>query len=74
MTKAMSNDNVRDAHCHFFSAGFFRALGRERQAEDDGAIASPAGELGWEAPGDGRGLADRWVAELDRARRRAARC
>jgi uncharacterized protein len=47
---------INDAHCHFFSAPFFAALG------GDGALA----KLGWEAPGTAAALADRWVAELDR--------
>ena len=57
--------NIRDAHCHFFSAGFFRALGRERPTTDDAATALPA-ELGWDAPGSNVELADRWSLELDR--------
>ena len=59
--------NVRDAHSHFFSEGFFRALGRERQmpADVDPATSIP-GELGWDAPGADAALADRWIAELDR--------
>jgi len=58
--------NIRDAHCHFFSGGFFSALARERQSEDDGAVAIP-GELQWDTPGTDDELADRWVRELDRA-------
>ena len=54
---------LNDAHCHFFSAGFFNALGKP----DAPAI------LGWEPPGAAEELADRWAAELDRHRvRRAA--
>jgi predicted TIM-barrel fold metal-dependent hydrolase len=49
---------INDAHCHFFSAPFFAALG------GDAALAT----LGWEAPGTAEALADRWVAELDRQR------
>jgi uncharacterized protein len=48
---------INDAHCHCFSTAFFAALG------GDPAIA----KLGWEAPGTAEALADRWVAELDRA-------
>src|SRR5262245_22553229 len=48
---------LNDAHCHFFSAPFFAALG------GDDAIAA----LGWDPPGTADALADRWVAELDRA-------
>src|SRR5436189_5265082 len=47
---------INDAHCHFFSAPFFAALG------GDAAIV----RLGWDAPGTAEALADRWVAELDR--------
>jgi hypothetical protein len=49
---------INDAHCHFFSTPFFAALG--------GAAAVTT--LGWDAPGTAEALADRWVAELDRAR------
>src|SRR5262247_2110703 len=49
---------TNDAHCHFFSAPFFAALG------GDAALA----RLGWDAPGTAEALADRWVSELDRAR------
>ncbi|HEV3139335.1 MAG TPA: amidohydrolase family protein [Vicinamibacterales bacterium] len=47
---------INDAHCHFFSAAFFAALG------GDAALM----KLGWDAPGSADALADRWVAELDR--------
>ena len=57
--------NVRDAHCHFFSEGFFRALGRERETAGDAAAVLPA-ELAWDAPGPNVTLADRWIQELDR--------
>jgi len=56
---------IRDSHCHFFSEGFFRALGRERQTTGDAAVELPK-ELGWDAPGNNDALADRWVAELTR--------
>jgi len=57
---------INDAHCHFFSAQFFRTLGRDLDTgAGDAADALPA-RLGWEAPGDDDALADRWVAELDR--------
>jgi len=67
--------NVRDAHCHFFSAGFFRALGRDRHASNatphagpadaDAAVSLPV-ELQWDAPGSDEALAARWITELDR--------
>src|SRR5215510_11222626 len=47
---------MNDAHCHFFSAPFFAALG------GDAALA----KLGWDPPGTAETLARRWVAELDR--------
>ena len=57
--------HIRDAHCHFFSSGFFQALGRERRTPGDASVTLPA-ELEWDAPGTDDALADRWVAELDR--------
>jgi len=48
---------LNDAHCHFFSTSFFAALGGGAAIE----------KLGWETPGSAETLADRWVAELDRA-------
>jgi uncharacterized protein len=56
---------VSDAHCHFFSRRFFEALGMERYRTATSA-EEVAQSLGWEAPGDAAGLADRWAAELDR--------
>ena len=47
---------INDAHCHFFSAPFFAALG--------GDVALK--KLEWDAPGSDEALADRWVAELDK--------
>ena len=60
-------ERLNDAHCHFFSAGFFAALGRDpaAPATDDPAVELPA-RLGWDPPGPAEALADRWVAELDR--------
>jgi uncharacterized protein len=58
---------ICDSHCHFFSAGFFRALGRDAGAGDDAAESLPA-RLGWDPPQSDAALADRWVAELDRHR------
>jgi predicted TIM-barrel fold metal-dependent hydrolase len=59
---------VHDAHCHFLSARFYEALGREKYGAADGrGGAAIAHELGWEAPGDAEVLADQWVAELDRS-------
>jgi predicted TIM-barrel fold metal-dependent hydrolase len=53
-----------DAHCHFFSAGFFRALGRDLMIED--ADQHLPAKLAWDPPGTDEALADRWIAELDR--------
>src|SRR5712691_11332738 len=60
---------MNDAHCHFFSTPFFSALGRQLKDRDDRAPHETAlAKLGWEPPGTAEALADRWVAELDRAR------
>src|SRR5437870_7301679 len=57
-----------DAHCHFFSTPFFAALGRQLKDADQRAPHEAAlAKLGWEPPGTPEALADRWVAELDRA-------
>jgi uncharacterized protein len=47
---------LNDAHCHFFSAPFFAALGGDATLK----------KLEWDAPGSPETLADRWVAELDK--------
>ena len=57
---------INDAHCHFFSAPFFAALGRGLTDADPRAPHETAlARLGWEAPGAPEALADRWVAALD---------
>jgi hypothetical protein len=56
---------LQDTHCHFFSARFFSALAREKYGPA-GTAEQVAVELGWELPGTPEGLADRWVAEMDR--------
>jgi predicted TIM-barrel fold metal-dependent hydrolase len=59
---------MNDAHCHFFSTPFFAALGRQLKNADEKAPHETALQtLGWDAPGAAEALADRWVAELDRA-------
>src|SRR4026209_355703 len=59
---------LNDAHCHFFSTPFFAALGRQLKDADERAPHETAlAKLGWDAPGTADALADRWVAELDRA-------
>ena len=64
---ASNPNHINDAHCHFFSGGFFAALAQDPAAPPvaDPAVDLPAA-LGWDAPGDPDQLADRWVAELDR--------
>jgi len=56
---------ITDAHCHLFSAGFFRTLGRDLSVDGDAAEALPR-RLGWDPPGHDDELADRWVSEFDR--------
>jgi uncharacterized protein len=56
---------IHDSHCHFLSAPFFEALGREKFGEA-GRAAAVADTLGWEPPGPSAALARRWVEELDR--------
>ena len=58
---------ICDAHCHFFSATFFRTLARDLTpaAPGEAAEALPA-RLGWDPPGEDTALAERWIAELDK--------
>jgi hypothetical protein len=57
---------ICDAHCHFFSRGFFRTLARDLAAPpEDPEDALPA-RLGWDPSASDEALADRWVAEMDR--------
>jgi predicted TIM-barrel fold metal-dependent hydrolase len=57
---------INDAHCHFFSPGFFRAVSRDLGAPpDDPARALPE-SIGWDAPETDAALADRWADELAR--------
>ena len=52
-----------DAHCHFFSTGFFRQLAAQRgRGQGPGELCT---ELGWDDPGTPEELADRWVREMD---------
>ena len=48
---------INDAHCHFFSRTFFRAL-----AKDTSGVYR---ELQWDDPGEPDALADRWIREMD---------
>jgi len=55
---------TNDAHCHFFSSGFFRTLGKKLpDVKGDAADDLPA-RLGWTAPGSDTSLADAWNTEL----------
>ena len=58
---------INDAHCHFFSEGFFGALARERAGSSTpDSVEAITGSLKLEAPGNLTTLADRWVAELNK--------
>jgi uncharacterized protein len=57
---------VHDAHCHFFSANFFAALGRERLRDRTPSADEVASDLCWDPPGSAEALAERWILELDR--------
>jgi uncharacterized protein len=64
MDTPWGNIAVRDAHVHFFSHGFFAALGALKGGL---AAAEVAHAAGWEAPPEDPALlADRWVQDLDR--------
>lgn len=55
---------IADAHVHFFSHGFYSGLARQKNLDDAAALASL---LDWEIPESrNAGLAERWIAELDR--------
>jgi predicted TIM-barrel fold metal-dependent hydrolase len=54
---------INDAHCHFFSEGFFSYLAYQRGRNE--APSDLTTVLGWEAPGSASNLADRWIRELD---------
>src|SRR5688500_12782749 len=59
--------SIFDAHCHFFSSGFFRTLGRDlREPAPADAAVTLLDRLGWEPPGDGITLSARWAGALDR--------
>jgi len=51
---------IADAHLHFFSPAFFRALANQKKVPEVGSL------LGWDVPESPEALADRWVAEMDR--------
>jgi predicted TIM-barrel fold metal-dependent hydrolase len=57
---------LNDAHCHFFSARFFAALGADVSGRGVGrSPAEVAAALGWDFPASSEDLADRWTLELD---------
>jgi hypothetical protein len=61
--------DVRDAHIHFFSHGFFSALAAQQTARlgVPATVESIATTLGWQAPPlEPEALASIWTAELDR--------
>ncbi len=57
---------MNDAHIHFFSPGFFDALGAQKGLPPEGRALAVVNTLGWEDPVSPEALADRWIAELDR--------
>ena len=57
---------ICDAHVHFFSPGFFDALGEQLGWPPDGRAAAVLARLGWDDPTSPEALADRWTQELDR--------
>ncbi|MBI4446521.1 MAG: amidohydrolase [Acidobacteria bacterium] len=57
---------LHDAHCHFFSPNFFRALARQKQLRSRRPVAELTRLLMWDDPLSVDDLADRWVSELDR--------
>src|SRR4051812_1686683 len=57
---------INDAHCHLFSSGFFRTLGKKvPDVKGDAAEDLPA-RLGWTAPGSDAAISDTWNAELEK--------
>lgn len=58
---------MNDCHVHFFSDQFFDTLGRQHPIGSQRTASDVVAALGWDPPGAPEELADRWVAELDRA-------
>lgn len=56
---------ICDAHVHFFSPGFFDALGAQKGLPPEGRVGEVALALEWEPALSVHALAARWVAELD---------
>lgn len=57
---------ICDAHVHFFSPGFFDALGAQQGRPAQGRVGAVTAALGWDEPATVAALAERWAAELDR--------
>jgi hypothetical protein len=56
---------ICDAHVHFFSPGFFDALGGQMGLPAEHRAATAVQRAGWQDPVSVEALADRWVSELD---------
>lgn len=65
---ACRRGSMNDAHCHFFSAAFFEALGSQARVPGSAPAEDVPRQLGWDPPGSPETLAARWVEELDRHR------
>ncbi len=55
---------ICDAHVHFFSPGFFDALGTQKGLPPEGRVEAVTAALDWDPPGPVAALADRWRDEL----------
>ena len=55
---------ICDAHVHFFSPGFFDAIGAQKGLPVERRIDVVTGDLGWDPPVSVAALADRWRDEL----------
>lgn len=56
---------ICDAHVHFFSPGFFDALGAQKGLPPEGRVGEVALALEWESAPSVAVLAARWATELD---------
>ena len=56
---------ICDAHVHFFSPGFFDALGAQKGLAPENRVGEVAQALEWESAPSVAALATRWVSELD---------
>ena len=56
---------ICDAHVHFFSPGFFDALGAQQGLPAEGRVGAVTSALGWDEPRSVAALATRWRDELD---------